>query len=257
MTAIWRGWNINIQTNRFFKTLWVINIWIFIIKMRWSREIMDVYVVVKKGTQLQCGIIIMWSIVSKSWEKTPHSSPMRVRYGVSVVILISDSLSVTVITMSSEKSWWITQHYNCTWLHHSVLLNLTINSCWSSGWITFCPNHLYWFWLRAWNLLYSLWALWHEINRDKSGEITAVWWGWDMNIYLVSALIGTVWCCNNTINFPIDIYKRHPIAHPLGWGMGCLLWFQPLIDIGPQFLQWCLQYLVILDCVIVALDSSF
>ena len=36
--------------------------------------------------------------------------------------------------------------------------------------------------------------------------------------------------------------------------MRCLLWVQPLIDILPHFLQWCVQYHVILDHVITALD---
>ena len=46
----------------------------------------------------------------------------------------------------------------------------------------------------------------------------------------------TVWCCYNAVNFLTNIHKRHPIAHLLGRGMGCLLWIQHLIDILPQFL---------------------
>ena len=42
----------------------------------------------------------------------------------------------------------------------------------------------------------------------------------------------------NAVNFFKNIHKRHPIARPLGRGMGCLLLVQPLIDILPQFLQW-------------------
>ena len=37
-----------------------------------------------------------------------------------------------------------------------------------------------------------------------------------------------------TVNFLINIHKRHPIARPLG--MGCFLWIQYLIDILPQLL---------------------
>ena len=44
------------------------------------------------------------------------------------------------------------------------------------------------------------------------------------------------------------------IARPLGWGMGCLLWIQHLVDILPQLLQSFMQYLIILDRVITALD---
>ena len=39
----------------------------------------------------------------------------------------------------------------------------------------------------------------------------------------------TVRCHYNTVNF----YKRHPIARPLGRGMGCLLWIQHLVNILP------------------------
>ena len=37
-----------------------------------------------------------------------------------------------------------------------------------------------------------------------------------------------------TINFLTNIHKWYPIARPLGRAMGCLLWIQHLIDIGPQ-----------------------
>ena len=49
-------------------------------------------------------------------------------------------------------------------------------------------------------------------------------------------LENTVWCRYNAVNFLTNIHQRHPIARPLGWGMGCLLWIQHLIDILPQFL---------------------
>ena len=34
----------------------------------------------------------------------------------------------------------------------------------------------------------------------------------------------TVQCHYNAVNFLQNPLKRHPIARPLGWGMGCLLW---------------------------------
>ena len=37
-------------------------------------------------------------------------------------------------------------------------------------------------------------------------------------------------------NFLTNTHKRHPIAHPLWRGIGCLLWIQNLIHILPQFL---------------------
>ena len=51
-----------------------------------------------------------------------------------------------------------------------------------------------------------------------------------------------------------SIHKRHPIVYPLERGIGCLLWVQPLTDILPQFQQLFMQYLTILDRVIMALD---
>ena len=61
-------------------------------------------------------------------------------------------------------------------------------------------------------------------------------------------------CCYNAVNFLTNIHLRHPIARPLGRGMGCVSWIQRVIDILPQFLQLSMQYLTILDCVITALD---
>ena len=63
----------------------------------------------------------------------------------------------------------------------------------------------------------------------------------------------TVWCHYNTINCLQNPHKIHPIARPLGRDMGCILWLQILIDILPQSVKWCLQYRVILNCVITAL----
>ena len=50
--------------------------------------------------------------------------------------------------------------------------------------------------------------------------------------------------------------KDTPIARPSGRDMGCLLWGQHLIDILPHFLQWRVQYHVILDCIITSLDCN-
>ena len=64
----------------------------------------------------------------------------------------------------------------------------------------------------------------------------------------------TVQCRYNAVNFPSNIHKRHPIARPLGRGMGCLWWKQHLIDNVPQFLELFMCYLTILGRVITALD---
>ena len=58
-------------------------------------------------------------------------------------------------------------------------------------------------------------------------------------------IVYTVQCRHNAVNFLQHIHERHPIARPSGRGMGCFLWVRPLIDILPQFLQWCVQYHVI------------
>ena len=42
---------------------------------------------------------------------------MRARYGVSLVIQLSDSLSATVIAVSCVIWWWIRPCYNSTWLY--------------------------------------------------------------------------------------------------------------------------------------------
>ena len=63
-------------------------------------------------------------------------------------------------------------------------------------------------------------------------------------------------CRYNAVNFLKNIHKRHPIARPLGWGMGCLLVIHHLSDILPEFLQSFMQYFTILDCVITALDCT-
>ena len=64
-------------------------------------------------------------------------------------------------------------------------------------------------------------------------------------------------CRYNAVNFLTNIRKRHPIARPLGRGMGCLLWIQHLIDTLSQFLQLFMQYLTILDRVITALHCIY
>ena len=45
----------------------------------------------------------------------------------------------------------------------------------------------------------------------------------------------TVRCRYNAVNFLTNIHKIHPMARPLGRGMGCILSIQHLVDILPQF----------------------
>ena len=99
---------------------------------------------------------------------------------------------------------------------------------------------------------------------DNSGSIFQIFLKLGWNILWVNisdkfdngycSSLNTLWCCYNTVNFLTNIHKRHPIAHSLGWGMGCLLWIQHLIDILSQFLQLFMQYLIILDHIITTLD---
>ena len=51
-------------------------------------------------------------------------------------------------------------------------------------------------------------------------------------------------------------FKRHPIARPSWRGMGCLVLVRSLFYILPWSLQWCMQYRVILDRIISALDCN-
>ena len=60
--------------------------------------------------------------------------------------------------------------------------------------------------------------------------------------------------CRYNGQFSPEFLKIHPIGRPLGQGMGCILWFQTLIYTLSQSLQWFMQWHVILDRVITALD---
>ena len=64
-------------------------------------------------------------------------------------------------------------------------------------------------------------------------------------------------CRYNAVHFHQNPHIRHPIARPLGRGMGRLLRVQPLIYIQPKFLQWCMQYHVILSRITPALDCTY
>ena len=43
-------------------------------------------------------------------------------------------------------------------------------------------------------------------------------------------------CRYNAVNFLRNVHARHPIARPLGRGIGCLLWIQHLIHIVPAII---------------------
>ena len=71
---------------------------------------------------LQHGAVITWSVFSKI-QQTPHSSPVRTRYGVSVLILKSDLLPATVIAVPYVLLWEIGSCYNGTWLYMQLVFN--------------------------------------------------------------------------------------------------------------------------------------
>ena len=98
-----------------------------------------------------------------------------------------------------------------------------------------------------------------------------LWWNviyWDSSVYCrvryhfssvcvtVTEPHNTLRCRYNAVNFLKNIHKRHPIARPLGRGMGCLLWIHHLIHILPEFLQLFMQYITIHDRVITALHCT-
>ena len=58
----------------------------------------------------------------------------------------------------------------------------------------------------------------------------------------------TVQCHYNAVNFLTNIHKQHP--------MGCLLKIQHLVDILPQFLWLFMQYLTILNCIIIIIYGT-
>ena len=70
-------------------------------------------------------------------------------------------------------------------------------------------------------------------------------------------LLYTVRCRYNAVNFLQNPPKRHPIGHPLGRCMGCILWVQTLTYILSKSLQWWMQYHAISDRVITTLDCTW
>ena len=81
------------------------------------------------------------------------------------------------------------------------------------------------------------------------------WWKWSSKPWDKHQQ-STARCRYNAVNFLQNSHEKPPIARPVGRGMGCLLWVQPLLDILLQFLRWCVQYHVMLDRVIAALDCT-
>ena len=61
-------------------------------------------------------------------------------------------------------------------------------------------------------------------------------------------------CHYNPIKFLQIPHKRHPIARQWGRNVGCFLWIQILIYVQLQYIEYCMQYHIVLDHVIRSLD---
>ena len=72
-------------------------------------------------SEKQCSAIIMWSIFSKFITREPHSSPVRARYGVSLVGSNSDSCPASVTIMMYAISCYIIPRYNGIWLYVYII----------------------------------------------------------------------------------------------------------------------------------------
>ena len=66
-----------------------------------------------------------------------------------------------------------------------------------------------------------------------------------------AVIMQSIFSKNPLIRHPIS--RPNAVSRPLGRGMGCLVCIQLLIYVLPQFLQWCMHYLVILYCIIMTL----
>ena len=84
---------------------------------------------------------------------------------------------------------------------------------------------------------------------SRHQNCTESWWETLRRAY-------TVWYHYDPVNFFWNSHKRHPIACPVGWAMGFLLWAQTLIYILPLSLHWCMQYHIILYHVITASNCN-
>ena len=65
--------------------------------------------------------VIARSIFTQIFTKTPHSSPVRARYGVSFVRIASDWYSASVIIVPYAKSCYVGPRYNGTPLYNDVM----------------------------------------------------------------------------------------------------------------------------------------
>ena len=106
-----RGWRISITLK--FHPFWWEELYTFISKHIWICPSCVIFSS-QSNSRFSIPIRIYSAVPLKrghfsptSTHKTPHISPSRSSYWVSVVILVSDSLSATVIAVSYVTSWWV------------------------------------------------------------------------------------------------------------------------------------------------------
>ena len=122
-------------------------------------------------------------------------------------------------------------------------------------------------WILQWNICVSLERQPINVHGRTSHFMTIEIWlsvitsrdSFDNMVNLKSwqGFIITVLCHYNAINFFLNFHKIHPIAGPLGWAMGCILWVKTIFYTMPQSQQWCMPYHVIADLVITALNCMY
>ena len=79
---------------------------------------------------------------------------MRATYGVSVVMLISDSLSATVFAVSNLLLRWIKSHYNGNWLYIDIYMCMHAYICFIFHFLYKYINTIYGD-VKAWNSLHN------------------------------------------------------------------------------------------------------
>ena len=76
----------------------------------------------------------------------------------------------------------------------------------------------------VWDIPHRTWTHTHTSIQDLCLLVSRLWFHYNMIIFF--------WITHN----------RHPIAHSLGWAMGCLLWVQNMMNVLPLPLPSCSQH---------------
>ena len=130
--------------------------------------------------KLQNGAIKHSQFFPKLSQKTPHSSPVRVSYGVSFVSLMFDLGSANVITLLNAILWQMWPHYNATWLYQVLGFTLLFISFLSVSYNFGLPKYT------------CLSPQWHAVSI--SGKLTLFYQGFSVHIVLHSIYISLCVC---------------------------------------------------------------